>query len=94
MTGHVFHPGHHALHGVTVLLETTGGLIYIGRFDSEDEGGAHLLDVAVHDSHGSDLPKEDFIRRTLKFGVRVDQKHALIRRADIARIGPLSEVSA
>jgi hypothetical protein len=94
MTGHVFHPGHHALHGVTVLLETTVGLVYIGRFDSEDEAGAHLLDVAVHDSHGADLPKEDFIRRTLMFGVRVDQKRVVIPRAQIARIGPLSEVSA
>jgi hypothetical protein len=94
MSGHVFHPGHHALHGVTVLLETTGGLIYIGRFDSEDDAGAHLLDVAVHDSQGSSLPKEDFIRRTLKFGVRVDQKRAVIPRAEIAYIGPLTEVSA
>ena len=94
MTGHVFHPGHHALHGVTVLLETTGGLIYIGRFDSEDEAGACLLDVAVHDSDGADLPKEDFIRRTLKFGVRVDKKRVVVPRAQIARIGPLSEVSA
>jgi hypothetical protein len=94
MTGHVFHPGHQALHGVTVLLETTVGLVYIGRFDSEDEAGAHLLDVAVHDSHGTGLPKEDFIRRTLKFGVRVDQKRVVIPRAEIARMGPLSEVSA
>jgi hypothetical protein len=94
VTGHVFHPGHHALHGVTVLLETKGQYTYIGRFDSEDEAGAHLLDVAVHNAEGSDVPKAEFIKRTLKFGVRVERKHAVIPRAEIARLGPLTEVSA
>ena len=94
MTGHVFHPGHHELHGVTVLLETYAGLSYIGRFDSEDQTGARLLDVAVHDAKGSDLSKEEFVRRTLKFGVRVDRKHAVVPRAEIARVGPLSDVQA
>jgi hypothetical protein len=94
MAGHVFHPGHHALHGVTVLLETNGAHTYIGRFDTEDDAGAHLLDVAVHDAHGSELTKAEFVRRILQFGVRVDRKHAVIPRAEIARIGPLSATSA
>jgi hypothetical protein len=94
VTGHVFHPGHHALHGVTVLLETNGSLTFIGRFDSEDQSGAHLLDVAVHDSNGAELSKDEFVRRTLKFGVRVDRKHAVVPSAEIARVGPLSEVPA
>ena len=68
MAGHVFHPGHHQLHGVTVVLETKGSHTYIGRFDTEDEAGAHLLDVAVHDPHAGQLSKEEFVRRTLKFG--------------------------
>ncbi len=93
MTGHVFHPGHHALHGVTVLLETKGKHTFIGRFDSEDEAGAHLLDVAVHDAESSNVSKEEFIRRTLKFGVRVERKHALVPRAEITRVGPLTDVS-
>jgi hypothetical protein len=46
----------------------------------------------VHDAKDSDLSKEEFVRRTLKFGVRVDRKHAVVPRAEIARVGPLSDV--
>lgn len=93
MTGHVFHPGHHTLHGVTVLLETRGRLVYVGRFDMEDESGIHLLDVAVHQPQDSSFTQEEFVRRTLKFGVRVDRKHAVVPSADVASIRPLSDVT-
>lgn len=94
MSGHVFHPGHHALHGVTVLLETKGNQSYIGRLDTEDEAGVHLLDVAVHEAEASELSKEEFVRRTLKFGVRVDRKHALVPSADVATLKPLGEAGS
>jgi hypothetical protein len=94
VSGHVFHPGHHALHGVTVLLETTNRQVYIGRFDTEDESGIHLLDVAVHEPQGSGLTQEEFVRRTVKFGVRVDRKHAVVPSAEVARVKPLNEVSS
>jgi hypothetical protein len=93
VSGHVFHPGHHALHGVTVLLETTNRQVYIGRFDTEDESGIHLLDVAVHEPQGSGLTQEEFVRRTVKFGVRVDRKHTVVPRVEVARVKPLNEVS-
>jgi len=94
VTGHVFHPGHHALHGVTVLLETKGRVVYVGRFDTEDESGIHLVDVAVHEPEGSGPTREEFVRRTLKFGVRVDRKHTLVPSAEVASINPLSDVTS
>ena len=94
MSGHVFHPGHHALHGVTVLLETTGTRSYIGRLDTQDESGVHLLDVAVHDAKSSDVSKEEFIRRTAKFGVRVERKHTVIPSPDVTSIRPLRELGS
>lgn len=94
MSGHVFHPGHHALHGVTVLLETTGPRSYIGRLDTQDESGVHLLDVAVHDAESSDVPKEEFIRRTAKFGVRVQHEHTLIPGPEVSSIRPLGELGS
>ena len=93
MSGHVFHPGHHALHGVTVLLETTGTRSYVGRFDSEDESGVRLLDVAVHEPRDGGMSREEFVRRTLKFGVRVEQKHTVVPSVEVARIKPLAEVA-
>jgi len=88
---HVFHPGHHALHGVTVVLDTTSGETYLGRFDSEDEHGVHLLDVGRYDAvqGGS---REDYIRRSAKFGIRVDRKHLVLPKASVARVTPLGEM--
>lgn len=90
MSGHVFHPGHHALHGVTVVLDTTGALTYVGRFDTEDAAGVHLLDVAVCDRSEPGSSREEFLRRTLKFGVPVTRKRLVVPSADVATIVPLS----
>ena len=47
--GHIFHPGHAELHGITVVVETHGARTYVGRYDREDELGVHMLDVGVHE---------------------------------------------
>ena len=88
----MFHPGHHALHGITVVLETTGSLTYVGRFDTQDDGGVHLLDVAVHDRSDPASSREEFLRRTLKFGVPVTRKHVVVPSGDVAALVPLSTV--
>lgn len=94
MSGHVFHPGHQELHGITVLVETSGPVTYLGRFDSEDGEGVHLLDVGVHDGGVGAGSKEDYVRRSIKFGVKVDRKHLVVPRADVARIVRLTELEA
>ena len=89
----MFHPGHHALHGITVVLETTGSLAYVGRFDTQDEGGVHLLDVAVHDRSDPASSREEFLRRTRKFGVPVTRKHVVVPSSDVATLVPLSSAA-
>jgi hypothetical protein len=90
MSGHVFHPGHAELHGITVVVETHGSRTYVGRYDSEDARGVHLLDVGVHND-GPDLSREDYIRKSAKFGVRSEHKHLVIEANDVARITRLGE---
>ena len=90
MSGHVFHPGHAELHGITVVVETRGSRTYVGRYDSEDASGVHLLDVGVHDE-GPDLSREDYIRKSAKFGVRSEHKHLVVPAGDVARITRLGE---
>ena len=89
MTGHVFHPGHHALHGITVVLETHGPRTYVGRFDTQDDAGVHLLDVGIHEAGAGHSSKEEYLQRTAKFGVRVEQKHVLVPAAEVAKVTPL-----
>lgn len=92
--GMVFHPGHHALHGVTVVVETAGGVTYVARFDREDErgGGVHLLNVAIHDPATADRPLDEFLARMLKFGVRAERKHLLLAADQVLRIRPLGDL--
>jgi hypothetical protein len=84
----VFHPGHDELHGVTVVVETAGPFTYVGRFHTEDDAGVHLVDVGVHDA-GSGGSREDYVRRSVRFGVRTDRKHLLVPRVEVSRITPL-----
>jgi hypothetical protein len=93
MTGHVFHPGHQALHGITVVVETLGDRTLVGRYDVEDERGVHLLNVGVYEPGTSSASKHDYIRKCARFGVPNDQKHVVVPASEIARITRLGEVS-
>ena len=92
MTGHVFHPGHAELHGITVVVETNGPVTYVGRYDSEDQRGLHMLDVGVHDESADSGSKEEYVRRSAKFGIRTDHKHLVVPTQQIARITRLGEM--
>jgi hypothetical protein len=74
-----------------VVVETAGPLTYVGRFDTEDDAGVHLLDVGVHDatSGGS---KDEYVRRSARFGIRTDRKHLVVPRAEVFQITPLGDV--
>jgi hypothetical protein len=93
MSGHVFHPGHTELHGITVVVETAGAQTYVGRYDSEDAAGVHLLDVGVHDGAAATVSKEDYIRKSVKFGVRTDLKHLVVPASQVTRISRLGDLA-
>jgi hypothetical protein len=92
----IFHPGHHELHGVTVVLEARNGRTYVGRFDSQDERGVHLLDVGVHPSGGGgavgEQSREAYLKRTLKFGVRAEHKHLVVPADEVVAMTRLADV--
>ena len=91
MSGHVFHPGHSELHGITVVLETTGDVIYVGRYHEETDRGVLLHDVAEHRIENGGLSREEFMARTLKFGVRPQHRHLIVPREEVGRISKLAE---
>ena len=92
MSGHVFHPGHSELHGITVVVETTAGdAVYIGRYHEETDRGVLLHDVAEHRDAVGSVSRSEFLKRTLKFGVRAQHGHLVIPSADVARISRLVE---
>lgn len=91
MSGHVFHPGHAELHGITVVVETNGPLTYVGRYDSEDEHGVLMLDVGIHDA-AAGVSKEDYVHKSAKFGIRSDHKRFVVPAGQVARITRLGEM--
>ncbi|HEX3275857.1 MAG TPA: hypothetical protein VHR43_13430 [Gemmatimonadales bacterium] len=92
MSGHVFHPGHQAFHGVTVVLETRGPRTYVGRFDVQDERGVHLHDVGVYDATAAGMSKAEFLRRCDRFGIRPEHRDLLVAADEVTEIRRLVDV--
>ncbi len=93
MTGHVFHPGHEALHGVTVVVAGASGRTYVGRYHERDPRGVVMLDVGIHDPAVAGLNREAWIARQLKFGVAAEHRHLLIPEGEAGSITPLGSFS-
>jgi hypothetical protein len=91
MTGHVFHPGHAELHGITVVIETRGPLTYVGRYDSADDRGVHLLDAGIHDA-ASGTPREEYLQRSVRYGILSQHRHIIVAPDQIVRITRLGDL--
>lgn len=91
MSGHVFHPGHEELHGITVVLNGASGRTYVGRYHERTDKGLLLHDVGVHDPAGG-VTREEFLRRTNKFGIRAEHKHLVVPHDEVLDIARLTEV--
>lgn len=74
-----------------MVVETTGPLTYVGRFDTQDEQGVHLLNVAVHDRGSAGPSLGEFLARTRKFGIKAARKHLLLPSDQISRIRRLAD---
>ena len=74
------------------MVETSGSLTYVGRYDSEDERGVLMLDVGVHDAAAAGVPKQEYVRKSAKFGIRSDHKRLVVPAAEVTRITRLSDL--
>ncbi|HEX7917838.1 MAG TPA: hypothetical protein VF454_00465 [Gemmatimonadales bacterium] len=90
MSGHVFHPGHDDLHGITVVLEGASGKTYVGRWHEQTSKGVVMHDVATHDPAAGQT-REDFLARTLKFGVKPEQKMVVVSE-ELLSVKKLAEI--
>ncbi len=91
MSGMVFHPGHEELHGVTVVVEGAGGRLWVGRYHERTEAGIVMLDVAMHDPATAPLPREEWLTRLRKFGIKAEAKHLVIPGVAPAAIRRLAD---
>jgi len=94
MSGHVFHPGHEELHGVTVVVRGSSGRSWVGRYHERTERGILLHDVAIHDPATAPVDRDTWLARLRKFGIKVDSKHVVIPDSESARMELLQPPSA
>ena len=65
---HSRHAAKGELHGVTVVVDTTGTELYIGRFFEQRGDGIVLLDVARHTEGAGGVSKEQYVQTAARFG--------------------------
>lgn len=80
-----------APHGMNLVVETRGGIVYIGRFDESNGFEVLMHDVDVWEpAQGSDA--EHWIRETATYGVDVKHRDYRFPATDVTRWRALGEV--
>lgn len=69
-----FHQGKGELHGLTVVVQAPGDVLYVGRCDTHDERGIALWDVDRHEAGGDGLTHEQWLQRVRQVGQWPRQK--------------------
>ena len=91
-----FHDNKSALHGITVVVDTIGPKVYVGRCDDEDAEKVILVDADIHEDGANGKSKADYVKRASKFGVWKKYDHLVIPRSEVAsitRLGDLHETA-
>jgi len=63
-----FHHDKGELHGITVVVDTDGPELFVGRCDTVTESGVVLLDVDIHVDGESEGSKEEYLSRVAMVG--------------------------
>ncbi len=89
MSGHVFHPGHEELHGVTVVVEGASGRTYVGRYHERVERGIAMRDVATHDPAAAPHDREAWLAAVRGIRPRGVHLYTIDRAPALARLRPV-----
>jgi hypothetical protein len=86
-----FHDDKGELHGITVVVDTHGPTVYIGRCDVLTEKQIVLNDVDQHEDGNDGKSKEDYLKFAAKFGTWKKHDRLIVPRDEISLIKPLGE---
>lgn len=87
-----FHDDKHELHGITVVVDTDGPEVFVGRCDDMDAERVILLDVAVHRDGDDGRSKDEYVRRAADLGVWPEHRRLVVPRQRVQSIRRLGEV--
>ena len=83
--------GLHA-HGITVVVDTDGPEIFVGRCDDVDDRRVILLDAASHLEVEGGKSKEEYVERAAIYGIWAEHKHLVLDRSGVTSIRRLGEL--
>jgi hypothetical protein len=87
-----FHHDKGELHGITVVVETKGPRVFVGRCDTVTPEGVLLLDADVHEEGEGRASKDEYLRRAARVGVWKKLDRVLVPAAEVEGIRPLSDL--
>lgn len=87
-----FHDDKHELHGITVVVDTDGEEIFVGRCDDIDAQRVILLDADVHRDGENGEDKEDWVRKAAQLGVWPRHRRLVLSRERVTTVRRLGEV--
>ncbi len=89
-----FHQNKGELHGITVVVETHGPEVFVGRCDTVTPQGVILLDGDRHSDGDDGRSKEEYLRQAAQFGVWKKYDRLMVPTAEVVSIRRLSELGA
>lgn len=87
-----FHDNKHELHGITVVVDTEGDEVFVGRCDDMNDSEVILLDADVHRDGHQGRSKQEYLDRAAQFGVWKKFDRLVIERrrvVSVRRLGSL-----
>lgn len=87
-----FHHDKGELHGITVVVRTLPGRTWVGRCDTIDASGVHLLDADVHEPAPAAPGIEAWLQGAVAYGVWPRHRRVLVPAAEVSgveRLGAL-----
>lgn len=88
-----FHSDKGELHGITVVVETNGKRVYVGRCDEETGAGIILLDADHHDDGDDGKSTADYLRFAARFGIFKKHDRVVVPRAEVRKVTPLGKIA-
>lgn len=87
-----FHQDTHELHGITVVVETAGPELWVGRCHSWDEHALVLHDADVHREGEAEGSRAEWLERAGRVGVWPRHRRIVLPAGQVASVRRLGGI--
>ena len=86
-----FHQDRGGLHGITVVVETIGPELYVGRCDHLDAGRIVLNDVDVHREGVDTISRQEYLELAARLGTWKKYDRLVLSCQEVTAVKRLAE---